>query len=196
VSERAVSQERTTSETSVKARLDLGGGEVRVTTGVPFFDHMLDQLGRHARIGLEVEASGDLEIDAHHTVEDVGIVIGSCLAEATGDRAGLRRYGHALVPMEEALAQVALDLSGRALLVYDAAMPSDSIGAYDVVLTEEFLRALTRSAGITMHVRLLAGRNAHHCVEALFKAVAVALGEAVSEHPRRGGVPSTKGRLD
>jgi imidazoleglycerol-phosphate dehydratase len=187
--------ERTTSETAVVVDLDLDGGEVSVSTGIPFFDHMLDQLGRHGRIGLKIEAQGDLEIDAHHTVEDTGICIGEALVEALGDKRGIARYGDALVPMEEALAQVALDLSGRPLLAYDAPMPAEVIGTYEVVLTEEFLQALCRSGGINMHVRLLAGRNAHHCTEAIFKCLARALGAAVAIHPGGGGVPSTKGML-
>ena len=157
---------------------------------------MLDQLGRHGRVGLEVRASGDLEIDAHHTVEDVGLALGDALRKAVGDKRGIRRYGDALVPMEEALAQVALDISGRPLLVYDADIPAEAIGQFDTILTEEFLHALARSAGLTLHVRLLAGKNPHHCVEAMFKAVARALGEAVSIDPRAGDeIPSTKGVL-
>ena len=186
---------RTTSETSVTVAVDLDGGDVRISTGVPFFDHMLDQLGRHGRLGLEIEAGGDLEIDAHHTVEDVGICIGEALAEALGDKRGIARYGDALVPMEEALAQVALDLSGRALLVYDAAMPAESIGQYETGLTEEFLQALCRSGGVNMHVRLLEGRNAHHATEAIFKCLARALAHATTIVPGEDGIPSTKGTL-
>lgn len=186
---------RDTSETSLLVEVDLEGGRVEVGTGVPFFDHMLDQLGRHARIGLTIQAEGDLEVDAHHTVEDTGIALGEALGEALGDKQGIRRYGHAIVPMEEALAQVALDISGRPLLVYDADIPAEMIGQFESGLTEEFLQALCRSAGLTLHVGLRAGRNAHHSVESIFKALAVALGEAVSPHPRGGGVPSTKGVL-
>ena len=185
---------RETTETRIEVALDLDGGEVEVSTGVPFFDHMLDQVGRHARFGLRVAARGDLAIDAHHTVEDTGICMGEALAQALGDKSGIARYGDALVPMEEALAQVALDLSGRALLVYDAPMPAESIGQYEVGLTEEFLQALCRSGGINMHVRLLAGRNAHHATEAIFKCLARALAAAVAVDPR-GGIPSTKGTL-
>ena len=191
---RAATVTRETSETSISVSLDLDGGDVEVSTGVPFFDHMLDQVGRHARIGLRVEARGDLEIDAHHTVEDTGICIGEALTQALGDKRGIARYGDALVPMEEALAQVALDLSGRPLLVYGASMPAETIGQYEVGLTEEFLQALCRSGGINMHVRLLAGRNAHHCTEAIFKCVARALAAAVAVGPG-GGIPSTKGTL-
>ena len=193
---RAATVERTTAETSITILIDLDGGDSSSSTGVPFFDHMLDQLGRHGRVGLEVRASGDLEIDAHHTVEDVGLALGDALRKAVGDKRGIRRYGDALVPMEEALAQVALDISGRPLLVYDADIPAEAIGQFDTILTEEFLQALARSAGLTLHVRLLAGKNPHHCVEAIFKAVARALGEAVSIDPRAGDeIPSTKGVL-
>ncbi len=186
---------RETTETSIEVALDLDGGDVEVSTGVPFFDHMLDQVGRHARLGLGVRAQGDLEIDAHHTVEDTGICIGEALVQALGDKRGIVRYGDALVPMEEALAQVALDLSGRPLLVYDAPMPAETIGQYETGLTEEFLQALCRSGGINMHVRLLAGRNAHHATEAIFKCLARALAAAVAVDPR-AGIPSTKGSLD
>jgi imidazoleglycerol-phosphate dehydratase len=187
---------RKTSETEVSVALDLDGGGVTVETGVAFFDHMLDQLGRHGRFGLTIATRGDLEIDAHHTVEDTGIALGQAFHEALGDRAGIKRYGDALVPMEEALAEVAVDISGRPLLVYSANIEADSIGQYDTVLTEEFLQALVRAAGLTMHVDLRAGRNPHHCVEAIFKALAVALGEATSIDPRASGViPSTKGTL-
>ena len=193
---RAATVERTTAETSITILIDLDGGDSSSSTGVPFFDHMLDQLGRHGRVGLEVRASGDLEIDAHHTVEDVGLALGDALRQAVGDKRGIRRYGDALVLMEEALAQVALDISGRPLLVYDADIPAEAIGQFDTILTEEFLHALARSAGLTLHVRLLAGKNPHHCVEAIFKAVARALGEAVSIDPRAGdAIPSTKGVL-
>ena len=185
---------RETTETRIEVALDLDGGDVDVSTGVPFFDHMLDQVGRHARFGLRVSARGDLAIDAHHTVEDTGICIGEALVQALGDKSGIARYGDAVVPMEEALAQVALDLSGRALLVYDAPMPAETIGQYEVGLTEEFLQALCRSGGINMHVRLLAGRNAHHATEAIFKCLARALAAAVAVDPR-GGIPSTKGTL-
>ncbi len=188
--------QRRTNETDVSVEVTLGGGDVAIESGVPFFDHMLDQLGRHGRMTLAVRASGDLEVDAHHTVEDVGIALGEALAQACGDKAGIRRYGDALVPMEEALAETAVDLSGRALLVYNADVPAEAIGAYDTSLTEEFLQALCRSAGITMHVTLRSGRNAHHCVEAIFKSVARALAEAVELDPSSGGeVPSTKGTL-
>ena len=193
---RTARRRRATTETDVTVSLDLDGSEVTVDTGVPFFDHMLNQLGRHGRFGLEISARGDLEIDAHHTVEDVGITLGETLTEALGDKRGINRYGDALVPMEEALAQIALDISGRPLLVYEAEIAAESIGQYDTVLTEEFFQALSRSAGVTLHVRLLAGRNPHHCVEAIFKGLARALGDAVAIDPSASGeVPSTKGTL-
>ena len=193
---RTAARERSTSETRVAVALDLDGGPVTVGTGIPFFDHMLNQLARHSRIGLTLEADGALEIDAHHTVEDCGIVLGEALQDALGDKTGIRRYGDALVRMEEAVAQVALDISGRARLVYRVELPLESIGTYDTDLTEEFLQALCRSAGLSLHVRLLEGSNAHHCVEAIFKAVARALGEAVAIDPRATGeIPSTKGVL-
>lgn len=194
--DRGATVARRTSETDVRVVVDLDGGDVSATTGVPFFDHMLDQLGRHGRIGLDVSASGDLEIDAHHTVEDVGIALGEALTEALGDKRGITRYGDASVPMEECLARAALDVSGRPLLVYRADIPAEAIGQFDVALAEEFLHALCRSGGLTLHVELVYGRNAHHAVEAIFKAVARALGAAVAIDPRApDSIPSTKGSL-
>ena len=196
MAERFASIERKTSETNVNVSLALDGGEVEVATGVPFFDHMLDQLGRHGRLGLRIKAEGDLEIDAHHTVEDVGIALGEALTGALADKRGITRYGDAAVPMEECLAQVSLDISGRPLLVYDAQIPAQAIGQFDTGLTEEFLQALCRSGGLTMHVRLLYGRDAHHAVEAIFKALARALAHAVAIDPRApDSIPSTKGSL-
>lgn len=194
---RTAEVERQTRETTVRVRLALdGSGETKVGTGVGFFDHMLDQLGRHSGFDLEVEATGDLQVDSHHTVEDVGITLGSALAKALGDKQGIRRYGSALVPMEEALVEVALDLSGRPFLKFKVDVPAERIGSYDPDLTEEFFTALVRSAGITMHVRLRDGKNSHHIVEAVFKSVARALAEATGIDPRRAGrVPSTKGVL-
>ena len=194
--DRKGSIERKTNETDVRVTVDLDGGEVAASTGVPFFDHMLDQLGRHGRIGLDVSATGDLEIDAHHTVEDVGIALGEALTQALGDKRGITRYGDASVPMEECLARAALDISGRPLLVYRADIPAESIGQFDVGLAEEFLHALCRSGGLTLHVELAYGRNAHHAVEAIFKAVARALGMAVAIDPLAPDeIPSTKGSL-
>lgn len=188
--------ERKTKETVVRVELDLSGGEVSVTTGVPFFDHMLDQVGRHARFGLVISAEGDLEVDAHHTVEDTGLALGEAIASALGDKRGIRRYGDALVPMEEALAQVAIDISGRPLLVYDGDIPSDAAGQFDPGLAEEFLHALARGGGLTVHAAIHRGKNAHHSLEALFKALARAIGEATEIDPRAPDViPSTKGTL-
>ena len=176
---RRATVERTTRETSITVDLEVDGtGATAISTGVGFFDHMLDQLGRHAGFDLDVKAVGDLHVDAHHTVEDTGIVLGQALAQALGDKRGVRRYGWAIVPMEEALVQVALDLSGRPLLAFDVEVPAEQIGAYDSDLTEEFFVALTRSGGITLHVTLLAGRNSHHIVEGVFKGVASALAAA------------------
>ena len=188
---------RTTGETDITLSLRLDGtGRGTRRTGVGFFDHMLEQLGRHSGLDLEIDAEGDLTVDSHHTVEDVGIALGTAIAEALGDKRGIRRYGWSAVPMEEALVLVALDLSGRSFLAFDAPVPGEQIGTYDPELTEEFFVALTRSGGITLHVRLLSGRNSHHIVEGVFKAVAKALRIAVELDPRAGGeVPSTKGVL-
>jgi imidazoleglycerol-phosphate dehydratase len=188
--------QRRTGETQVLVELTLdGSGESSASTGVPFFDHMLDQLGRHSGFDLRVEASGDLEVDAHHTVEDVGLALGEALKEALGDKDGITRYGQATVPMEDALVQVALDLSGRPYLAHDVPVPGGPIGAYDPVLTNEFLRAVTNKAGITLHIKLLDGKDPHHIVEAEFKALARALGQACSPSGREG-TPSTKGVLE
>lgn len=193
---RAARVDRATNETAITVELDLDGGEVAVSTGVPFFDHMLDQLGKHGHLGLRIDARGDLEIDAHHTVEDTGIALGEALAQAVGDKRGIRRYGDALVPMEESLARVALDISDRPLLVYEADIAAETVGQYETGLTEEFLQALARAAGLTLHVHLLYGRNAHHSIEAIFKSLARALSDALSLDPRgRGEIPSTKGTL-
>ena len=188
--------DRKTGETQVVVDLTLEGtGETTVSTGVPFFDHMLDQLGRHAGFDLRIEAIGDLEIDAHHTVEDVGLALGDAFKQALGDKKGIKRYGWACVPMEEALCRVALDLSGRPHLSHDVPVPAQTIGEYPSHLTAEFLRALTNRAGITLHVKLLDGSDPHHIVEAEFKALARALGEACAPSGR-GGTPSTKGVLE
>jgi imidazoleglycerol-phosphate dehydratase len=186
---------RKTRETDVEVRLSLGGSEAEVTTGIPFFDHMLLQLARHGGLGLRVRATGDLEVDAHHTVEDVGIAVGEALRTALGDKAGLARYGHAVVPLDEALVEAVVDLSGRPHLTFNAALPSGKkfIGAFDVDLTQDFLQALVNHARICVHVNARYGRNLHHLVEAAFKAVARALRAATA---REGtAVPSTKGVL-
>ena len=192
---RTANRERKTGETQVRLALDLDGGEASAATGVGFFDHMLDLLARHGRLGLEVEASGDLDTGAHHTVEDVGIVLGQALDEALGDRAGIRRYGSAVVPMDEALADCAIDVSGRPHLAFDAAIPATEIAGFETELAEEFFRAVATNAKLTVHIWVRSGTNAHHMVEAAFKAFARALRVAVSIDPEESGVPSTKGTL-
>lgn len=189
--------DRVTKETRVVVELDLDGtGRCDISTGVPFFDHMLAQLGKHGGLDLAVRSSGDTEVDAHHTVEDTAIVLGQALRMAFGDKNGIRRFGDALVPLDEALVQAAVDLSGRPYMVHEepAAM-APLIGSYDTTLTRHIFESLAFSAGICLHVRVLAGRNPHHIVEAQFKAVARALREAAADDPRAAGVPSTKGLL-
>ena len=193
---RAAEIERTTGETSVTLRLSLdGAGECSARTGVGFLDHMLDLLARHARFDLDVEATGDLETGSHHTTEDVGIVLGRALDDALGDRAGVNRYGDATVPMDEALAVCAIDLSGRPHLAFAGAIPQATIGNFETELAEEFFRAVAANARLTAHLRLLAGTNAHHMVEACFKSFARALRAAVAVDPADMAVPSTKGVL-
>jgi len=186
---------RETGETDVELSLDLDGGAVEVATGVGFFDHMLDLLGKHGGLGLSVKASGDLETGAHHTVEDVGIVFGQALDRALGDRAGIRRYGHAVIPMDEALGTCAIDISGRPLCRFSSALPAVTLAGFDAELAEEFFRAVASSARLTLHVGTSYGSNAHHLIEASFKAFARALREAVAIDPTEDGVPSTKGTL-
>lgn len=186
---------RDTKETQIALKLSLDGGEAKISTGVGFLDHMLDLLARHGRLGIELEAKGDLETGAHHTTEDVGIVLGQAIDQALGDRAGIRRYGFATVPMDEALAECAIDISGRPLTVYEADLPEVAIADFDTELTEEFFRAVANNSKMTLHVRVRYGSNAHHMVEGAFKAFARALREAVSIDPDEPGVPSTKGTL-
>lgn len=195
--QRTATIERITRETSITVTLDLDtAGPAEVSTGIPFFDHMLDALGRHGLVTLGVAATGDLEVDAHHTVEDVGICIGQALTQALGDKTGIRRYGSAAIPMDEALVLAAVDISGRGGLFYDVDLPIEFIGTFETSLAREFMAALAQNAGVTLHVRKLAGDNAHHIVEAAFKALARALAEAVEYDPRVAGVvPSTKGTL-
>ncbi|MDX6216719.1 MAG: imidazoleglycerol-phosphate dehydratase [Frankiales bacterium] len=188
--------ERTTKESDVRVELDLDGtGQASSDTGVPFFDHMVSQLGRHGGFDLTVVTKGDLHIDAHHTVEDTSLAIGQALRDALGDKQGVRRYGDALVPLDEALVQAAVDLSGRPYLVHEEPELIELIGAYDTTLTKHIWESIVATAQITLHVRVLAGRNAHHVVESQFKAVARALRTAVEIDPRVTGVPSTKGVL-
>jgi imidazoleglycerol-phosphate dehydratase len=193
--ERTARIERRTAETEVSVELALDGGSVEAQTGVGFFDHMLDLLGRHGRLGLRVSARGDLETGAHHTVEDVGIAIGGALDEALGDRTGVRRYGYTAIPMDEALGMCAIDLSGRPLCLFGADLPPVSIAGFDAELTEEFFRAVAANARLTVHVGIRYGSNAHHMIEACFKAFARALRAAVAIDPEETGVPSTKGTL-
>jgi imidazoleglycerol-phosphate dehydratase len=194
---RAAEISRDTLETRVRVQLDLeGSGRSHLSTGIGFFDHMLDQIARHGLVDLTVEAQGDLFIDAHHTVEDVGITLGQALAKALGDKKGLVRYGHAYVPLDEALARVVIDLSGRPGLVFNVEFTRARIGEFDVDLVREFFQALVNHAAITVHIDCLRGVNAHHQAEAVFKAFARALRMAVSQDPRAAGlVPSTKGSL-
>ena len=192
---RTAEKERKTAETQIRLELDLDGGEAAISTGVGFLDHMLELLARHARIGLRVEASGDLETGAHHTTEDVGIVFGQALDAALDDRAGIRRYGSALVPMDESLGECAIDISGRPYCGFDAELPATSIAGFDTELTEEFFRAVANGAKLTLHIWVRSGTNAHHMIESAFKAFARALREAVEIDPRETGVPSTKGTL-
>ncbi|HOT95042.1 MAG TPA: imidazoleglycerol-phosphate dehydratase HisB [Methanoregulaceae archaeon] len=192
---RRVAENRSTSETSVRVELDLdGAGRTTIATGVPFLDHMLNAFARHGHFDLDVEATGDLEVDAHHTVEDIGIVLGTAIGRAIGEGRGIRRFGHAAVPMDEALAEVALDCGGRAYLVFDAPFNGPSVGGIDVTLLLHFFESLCGHAGITLHVRAY-GRNDHHRVEAIFKAVGVALRAAVALDGESLAVPSTKGVL-
>ncbi len=186
---------RSTRETEIVLTLSLDGGESQISTGIGFLDHMLELLARHGRLALAVEAKGDLETGAHHTTEDVGIVLGQALDQALGDRFGIHRYGFATVPMDEALAECAIDISGRPLTTYEAELPDVSIAGFDTELAEEFFRAIANNAKLTLHVRVRYGSNAHHMIEAAFKAFARALREAVSLDPAESGVPSTKGTL-
>ena len=195
---RSATRERATKETKVAVSIDLDGpGEIEVSTGIAFFDHMVEQLGRHGGFGLSVKARGDLEVDLHHTVEDVGIVIGEALREAMGDKAGIGRYSSRLVPLDEAAIEVALDISGRPFFVYEVPFAPDTPGLgqppYDPQLTEEFFRALATAAGLTLHIRMRSGRNTHHIVEATFKAVARCLRDALRVEGTQ--IPSTKGQL-
>jgi imidazoleglycerol-phosphate dehydratase len=187
---------RKTKETQITLELNLdGSGNCSIQTPLGFMNHMLQALAKHALLDLKVQARGDVEIDAHHTVEDLGLVLGEALSKALGDKKGISRFGEATVPMDEALALAAVDLSGRPFLEYQAEIPERQRWEFDVNLIAEFLRAFTTTAKITLHLRLLAGSNYHHCVEAIFKALARALRQAVALDPRQKGVPSSKGRL-
>ncbi len=191
---RRAERHRATKETQIDLTLDVDGlGDASASTGIPFFDHMLEQFGKHGGLNLAIDAKGDLEVDLHHTVEDVGIALGESLKEALGDKAGVRRFASAIVPLDEALVEVALDLSGRPFLVYEVDPVSEWIGTFDPQLCEEFWRAFVVAAGITLHIRKISGKNGHHIIEASFKGVARSLRDAVKIEGT--DVPSTKGSL-
>lgn len=193
---RTAQVQRQTRETKVSVELDLDGvGRWEIATGVPFFDHMLSHVAVHSLIDVNVMCRGDLEVDAHHSVEDLGIALGQALRKALGNKAGITRYGSHTLPMDEALAMVSLDLSGRGLMVYRAEIPSAQVGSFDTELVAEFLRALAHNAAMTLHVNLLYGGNSHHIIEAIFKALGRALGQAVAFDSRRADIASTKGVL-
>jgi len=193
---RTSSIDRKTSETAISLSLNLdGSGKRTISTGIGFFDHMLDLLAKHALFDLEIKASGDIEIDYHHTVEDVGICLGQAVKEALGDKAGITRFANVSVPMQEALANIAIDISGRSALVFNAKLDAKKIGEFDTELIKEFLEAFTVNAGINLHVDVPYGENAHHISEAIFKGTAKALDRAIRIDVRSGDVPSTKGVL-
>lgn len=193
---RAAAMERATAETKISVSLDLDGqGKSQIHTGIGFFDHMLTLFAAHGLFNLTVDCQGDIEVDGHHSVEDIGITLGMALKEALGDKKGIHRYGTFYLPMDEALVLVSLDISGRPYLVYNGGEMAPMIGGYDTELTEEFLRALAVHAGLTLHVNVLYGTNSHHKVEGIFKALGHALREATEPDPRNTGIPSTKGVL-
>ncbi len=187
---------RKTAETQISVKLNLDGeGKSDIATGIGFLDHMLTLLAKHSFMDLTVKAKGDLEVDSHHTVEDIGIVLGEALREALGDKAGIHRYGNCFIPMDETLAQACLDFSGRPFLVFGAEIPKIKLGNYDTEMTEEFFRAIAMHCGLTLHIRVLYGSNVHHIIEAIFKAFARAVAEAAAVDPRVKGVMSSKGVL-
>lgn len=193
---RKASIERVTKETQIKLALNIdGGGKAKVCTSVPFLDHMLNLFARHGLFDLEVDAKGDIDIDFHHTVEDIGIVLGDAFRQALGEKKGIRRYGQATVPMDETLASVAVDLSGRPYLVYNVRLPKVKIGEFDVELVREFFQAFANNCGLNLHLNVMYGDNVHHMIEACFKAAARALDQATQLDPRIEGVLSTKGKL-
>ena len=195
---RKSSIERKTTETNIKLKFAIDGqGKGKINTGIPFLDHMLTLFAKHGLFDLTIDAVGDLEIDYHHTVEDIGIVLGKAIAQAVGDKMGIRRYGSALIPMDETLASVALDISGRPYIVYNVSLPKrGKIKEFDADLIEDFFQALVTNSGITLHINLRYGRNIHHIFEAVFKAFARALDDATTIDSRVSGVPSTKGKLE
>ena len=195
---RRATLERATKETTIAIDLNLDGtGQCDISTGIPFFDHMLDQLGRHGAMDLTISATGDLHVDTHHTVEDVGILLGECVRDALGDKAGIERFASRVIPLDEAAVDITLDISGRPFLIYEIVFAPDTPGlgepAFDPQLVEEFFRAFVTAAGMTLHIRLVSGRNTHHIVEATFKGVARCLKDAMTQ--RGGEIPSTKGSL-
>ncbi|OPJ61541.1 imidazoleglycerol-phosphate dehydratase HisB [Clostridium oryzae] len=193
---RTAVENRTTKETSIEVSLNLDGkGAGNISTGIGFFDHMLNLFIAHGRMDTNIKVNGDLDVDSHHTVEDVGIVIGNCIKKALGDKKGINRYGTAYVPMDEALAFVSLDISGRAFLVFDAEFTVDLLGGFQTEMVEEFFRAVAFNAGITLHIKVMYGKNNHHMIEAIFKAFGRALNQAVTIDPTIEGIMSTKGIL-
>ena len=194
--ERKAKIARETKETNISLSIDIdGSGEYDISTPIPFLNHMLELMTRHGLFDITIEGSGDVEIDFHHTVEDVGICLGQTIKEALGDKSGIRRYGHAIVPMDEALAEVSLDISGRPHLTFNVDIPIEKAGTFDVELAAEFFQAVVSNSGMTVHVDLRRGTNSHHCLEAVFKAFGRALDGATLKDERVKGVPSTKGRL-
>ena len=193
---RRAEMERKTAETQISIKLNMDGeGKCDIATGIGFLDHMLTLLAKHSFMDLTVKAKGDLEVDSHHTVEDIGIVLGEALREALGDKAGIHRYGNCFIPMDETLAQVCLDFSGRPFLAFGAEIPKIQLGNYDTEMTEEFFRAVAMHCGLTLHIRVLYGSNVHHIIEAIFKAFARAVAEAAAVDPKVKGVMSSKGIL-
>lgn len=187
---------RKTRETDIKVSLKLNGtGEYKINTTIPFLDHMLSQIAKHGLFDIEIEAKGDTEVDYHHTVEDVGIALGDAFKKALGEKEGIKRYGHAVIPLNEALSSVAIDISGRPYIVYNVNLPKEKVGEFDAELTEEFFRAFANSSGMSLHINVMYGNNLHHIVESIFKAAARALDEATSLDERVKGIPSTKGKL-
>ncbi|MBI4377993.1 MAG: imidazoleglycerol-phosphate dehydratase HisB [Nitrospinae bacterium] len=194
--ERKAEIKRKTKETDIRVYLKLGGnGEYKIDTTIPFLDHMLSQIARHGFFDMEIEAKGDTEVDYHHTVEDVGIAMGEAFRKALGEKEGIKRYGHAVISLNEALSMVTVDISGRPFVVYNTKMPKEKVGEFDVELTEEFFRAFANSSGISLHVNVMYGNNLHHIIESIFKAAARALDEATTIDERVKGIPSTKGKL-
>jgi len=194
--ERKAEVKRKTKETDIKISLKLDGtGDYKINTTIPFLDHMLCQIAKHGLFDIEIEAKGDIEVDYHHTVEDVGIALGEAFKKALGEKEGIKRYGHAVIPLNEALSMVAVDISGRPYIVYNVAIPKEKVGEFDAELTEEFFRAFANSSGMSLHINVMYGNNLHHIVESIFKAFARALDEATSIDERVKGIPSTKGKL-